>query len=232
MSVADGCYVLYGGGVTRGLGPQMVMEEGGIPYRLSVVDELGGEHRSPAYRTLNPAGLIPTLIAPDGQILHEAPAIMLYLAERHRLDALLPGPDDPARGTFLVRFFFQTNDIVPAMSRFFRPERFSTEASHTDAIRQRAFDEACEKWSVLEGYLAAEGPYNLGDRFSLADLHMALWTAYGLRETDDVTSRFPAVRRCFELTAARPKILPLIETLIEDMGRWRAANAARLACSK
>jgi glutathione S-transferase len=45
-------YVLYGGGVTRALGPQMVLEEGAIPYELKIVDELKGEHRTPEYLAL------------------------------------------------------------------------------------------------------------------------------------------------------------------------------------
>ena len=51
-----GEYVLYGGGVTRSLGPQMVLEEADLPYTLVERDEARGDHRQPAYLMINPAG--------------------------------------------------------------------------------------------------------------------------------------------------------------------------------
>ncbi len=217
-------YVLYGGGVTRALGPLMVLEEGAIPYELKIVDELKGEHRTPKYLTLNPAGYIPTLITPEGEVLHEAAAMMVYLAERHELDDLIPRPGDPRRGLFFCKLFYHTNDIQPPTSRFYRPHRYSTDPNHAKAIREKARAEAFDRWSVLDRYLERNGPYHLGNRFSLVDLHMTMWAAYGLETTRDVTNAFPAVRRCFELVAGRPKVRPLIEALQHAMQEWQDAN--------
>ena len=49
MSEAKTRYVLYGGGVTRALGPQMVLEELALPYTLIELDETRGDHRKPDY---------------------------------------------------------------------------------------------------------------------------------------------------------------------------------------
>ena len=213
-------YVLYGGGVTRALGPQMVLEEGGIPYELRVVDEAKGEHRTAAYLALNPAGCIPTLVTPEGEVLHEAAGIMVYLAERHGLSELMPSLRDRQRGLMFCKLFYQTNDIQPAVRRFFKPEQYSTDHEHAQGIRQRTREVALDRWSVLDGFLAANGPCHLGERFSLADLHMALWAAYGLESPDTVLDRFPAVRRCFERAGSRPKIGPLLSALQDAMRTW------------
>ena len=217
-------YILYGGGVTRALGPQLVLEEGSIPYELRIVDELKGEHRMPEYLALNPAGYIPTLVTPEGEVLHEAAAMMVYLAERHELDALIPRVGDPQRGIFFCKLFYHTNEIQPSTSRFYRPYRYSTDASHTKAIREKAREDAFDRWAVLDQFLEEHGPCHLGRRFSLVDLHMAMWAAYGLETTSDVIERFSAVRRCFEVTASRPKVHPLIESLQSAMRHWRAAT--------
>jgi len=87
-------YVLYGGPFTRGLLVEMVLAEGGIAYLRRTVDIFEGEHRSPAYLAVNPAGWLPALITPEGETLVEAPAINLYLTERHGLAQLAP----PAEG--------------------------------------------------------------------------------------------------------------------------------------
>ena len=61
MAAPAAPYILYGGNVTRSLGPQMVLEEGGLPYRLREVDIGRGEHRRPDFTALNPAGYVPDL---------------------------------------------------------------------------------------------------------------------------------------------------------------------------
>ena len=203
-------YILYGGGVTRSLGPQMILEEAGLPYEPRSLDEHAGEHRQTSYLAINPDGVMPALVTPEGEVLHEAAAIMLWLAERHGLDGLAPPAGDPQRGLFLAKLFFQTNEIQTAMARFFRPERCSTDPMHAPAIRDRARAEALDRWALLDGFLAAGGPFHLGTRFSLLDLHMTLWAAYGLDGATEVTDRFPAVRRCFEATIARPRVGPLV----------------------
>ena len=213
-------YVLYGGGVTRALGPQMVLEEGGIAYELRIVDETKGEHRTAAYLALNPAGYIPALVTPEGEVLHEAAGIMVYLAERHGLSELMPPAGDRRRGLLFCKLFYQTNDIQPAVRRFFKPEQYSAEPEQAEGIKRRAREVALDRWSVLDRFLGAHGPYHLGERFSLADLHMALWAAYGLERPDTVLDMFPAVRRCFDLTASRPNIGPLLSDLQKAMRDW------------
>ena len=42
---------------------------------------LKAQHRAPDYLTLNPAGLVPTLVADDGAVLTQCLAIMEYLDE-------------------------------------------------------------------------------------------------------------------------------------------------------
>ncbi len=219
-------YLLYGGGVTRALGPQMVLEEGAIPYELKVLDEDKQEHRTPAYLALNPAGLIPTLVTPEGEVLHEAAAIMVYLAERHRLADLIPPPGDGRRGLFFCKLFYQTNDLQPPIRRFFKPEQYSADREHAPAIKERAREIALDRWSVLDAFLERNGPYHLGERFSLADLHMTLWAAYGLDTPNSVIDTFAAIRRCFELTAARPKVHRLIDSLQAQMRAWTEARGS------
>jgi len=216
-------YILYGGGVSRAAGPQMVLEEAGLAYELRSVDIDAGEHRSAAFLALNPAGYVPALVTPGGEILHEAAAIMLYLADHHRLDALAPPADDPLRGRFLSALFYLCDDIQPPTKRFFYPERYSEDAADAPRIRARARAMARERWQVLDRTLAAGGPFHLGERFSLADIYMAVWAAYGLDSPRDILDDFAAVRACFEQVAARPKCGPVLRRLQEQTVAGAAA---------
>lgn len=208
-------YLLHGGTFTRALGPQMVLEEAGLPYELNVVDMDGGEHRSPAFLELNPAGYVPALVTPEGDVLHEAAGIMLYLADRHGLEELAPPSQDRQRGLFLAKLFYFTNDVQPSFKRFFYPHRYALREDDIAATRKHARTMVCERLQVLEDWLAGHGPYHLGERFSLADLHLAMWAGYGLERQHDTVEAFPAIGRVYEAVLARPKSGPLLRGLAE-----------------
>ncbi|BCM81642.1 maleylacetoacetate isomerase [Methylobacterium indicum] len=50
----------------------------------------GGEHRSKAYRRINPQGRVPSLVLDDGNVLIQSPAIIEYLEEVYPDPPLLP----------------------------------------------------------------------------------------------------------------------------------------------
>lgn len=215
-------YILYGGGVARDVVIRMVLQEGGIPYEVRFVDGVTGAHRTDEYLRRNPSGYIPTLVTPEGDVLFEAAAIMLHLTEKHGLVDLVPMPGDPDRGRLLSWLFYHTSEIQPAFKRWYYPHRFSTQGvAARQQIMDRAFEMLIDRWSVLNGMLEREGPYHLGDRFSVVDMHMAMWATYGIRHTDDILEAFPGVQRVVEACIARPKSGHELVTLRAEITRWR-----------
>ncbi len=168
-------YVVYGGRYTRTGLVLMVLEEAQARYELREVDVVAVEHLSPDYLSLNPAGYVPCLLTPEGVALHETPAIMLYLAERHALDRLVPAPGDAMRGAFLSGFFFLADDIQPEIKRFYFPQRYSPDSKLASAVHRQAAGMLMERFSVIETRLSDERAYYLSDRFSLIDLTLAFW---------------------------------------------------------
>lgn len=215
-------YILYGGGVARDIVVRMVLQEGDIPHEVRFVDGVTGQHRTDEFLKMNPAGYIPALITPAGDVLFEAAAIMLHIAEAHELTELVPMPGDPDRGRFLSWLFYHTSEIQPAFKRWFYPHRFSTlGAAGRDKIMDRAHEMLLDRWSVLDKELQAKGPYHLGERFSVLDMHMAMWACYGMRDTNDIIDAFPGVREVVERVIARPKSGHELVKLREEITRWR-----------
>lgn len=201
-----GEYVLYGGGVTRAVAVELVLRELELPYELVEIDLSHAQHRAPEFLRINPSGYLPALVTPAGEVLHENAAILLWLAETHESEELAPAVHDASRGRFLSKLFFHSNDIQPAMKRYFYASRYAPEPASVDAVRAQAREVALERWGVLNQYLETHGPYHLGRRFSLLDIHIAVWAVYGLDYTDQILDRFAAVRRCYDLTGQRPRI--------------------------
>ena len=220
-------YVLYGGKFTRTLLVQMVLDEGEIRYELREVNIMEREHQGAGFRAINPAGFVPAIITPEGDVLHETPAIMLYLAERYGLNDLAPVITDKDRGKFLSDFFFIADDIQPEMKRIFYPHRYSPREADIEIVKARAKEIVFERFSIIEKRIAEKGPFHLGERFSLADLYLCFWIA--TLDLDAVTQRFPALTRLYELTRARPKVYPHLveaERMSIEYSNMQKANPA------
>lgn len=80
---------LYGFGPTRSLRALWGLKELGVEFEFVPVNLQAGEHRSPAFLAINPAGKLPVLV--DGDlVLPESAAIVLYLAEKYPEKGLMP----------------------------------------------------------------------------------------------------------------------------------------------
>lgn len=195
-------YILYGGDFTRTALVQWLLEEAGLDYQLRKIDIMKGEHRSPWFRAINPAGLVPVLVTPEGEALTETAALLLYLAERHRLSELAPAPDNPLRGPFLSWIFFVATDIQAEMKRFHFPHRYVTRDEDSARVQDMSKALLVSRLEAVDARLAANGPWLLGDRFSLADFYLCFWIAYlGHAE---VSAHWPNVANLYGLVRSRP----------------------------
>ncbi len=113
-------YVLHYFPDTASLAIRMVLAELGVQHRCALIDREAGVLASPAYRAMQPLGLIPALETPDGTMFETA-AILLYLADRH--PGLAPVVDSPARGDFLKWLFFTSTNVHTVLLQLFYPER-------------------------------------------------------------------------------------------------------------
>jgi glutathione S-transferase len=220
-------YILYGGDFTRSGLVQWVLDEGGLPYEFRKIDIVKGEHREPAFLAVNPAGLVPVLITPEGEALTETAALMVTLADRHRLTDLAPAATDPLRGLFLSTIFFLASDIQAEMKRFHFPHRFSPRPEDNLKVQDMAKTMVLSRLAVVNVRLAKSGPYLLGARFSLADTFLCFWAAY--LDGDAVRTEMPAIGKLYDLVKTRPKAAALLdetEQAADEYSQMMKANPA------
>ncbi len=80
---------LYEFGPSRSIRVRWTLQELGVDFEAVTVNMLKGEHRSPEFLKVNPAGKLPVLV--DGDlVLTESIAIVLYLAEKYADKGLIP----------------------------------------------------------------------------------------------------------------------------------------------
>ena len=98
--------------------------------------------------------------------------------------------------------------------RYFFPERYSLRREDDALIAAQALERAHGRFALIEGQLAADGPYLLGERLSLADLTLAFWIA--CLPPADRPQDCPAVLASAQLVAARPKL----RRIFEEIAAW------------
>src|SRR4029450_13624356 len=168
-----------------------------------------GEHRTAEVLAINPAGLVPVLITPDGDALYEVAALMVYLADRHQLTELAPAVTDQDRGLFLSTVFHIAGDIQYELKRVFYPHRYSLRSEDNLGIQNAALTNVMRCVDVMNVRLSKRGPYVLGNRFSLADFYLSFWVAF--LDQDLVRNRCPAIAKLYDLVRARPSATPYLE---------------------
>ena len=115
---------------------RLVLDGAGIPYRTALVDRRTRQQDGPAYRALNPSGLVPTLETPQGPI-SETGAILLWLSDTHQLG---PAPGHADRPVFLKWLFFLSNTAHADLRMIFYPHQYAPAdrfAAHHEIISAR-----------------------------------------------------------------------------------------------
>jgi len=99
---------------------RLALDTAGIPFETRLVDRASRAQKSPAYRAMNPNGLIPVLETPDGA-LFETAAILLWLADRH--PALLPHHGSE-RAEAVKWLIWMSNTLHPTLRMLFYPDQY------------------------------------------------------------------------------------------------------------
>lgn len=197
-------YKLYWCAQTAAFGPHAVLEEIGAAYEIVPVDIYKDEHLTPEYLAMNPAGKVPALALPDGTVMHEAAAIMLYLAEKHGRTDLAPSIDDPIRAAFLSTYFYLTTVVQNAHKQFYYPHRFTADQTNTAPVKDQARLNITEEWKVIEKRLNdGAGPFLFGDRYTLCDMFAVMLVTWN-PDAEQLLADFPGLNACYRAAQEKP----------------------------
>lgn len=198
-------YTLYYFPSNASVAPHMLLEEIGADYELALVDKKAGAQKAPDYLKLNPTGRIPVLLD-DGQAIFESAAIMLHLVDQHPQAGMAPAIGTPQRAQFYQWLVFLTNSLQEAQMLWFYPERLVCEDQAAAAkIKQAAEQRMGGFLDVIEGHLAGNGPYFLGEQISAADLYLTMLARWSRAMNKPPRSR-PGIARLLDLTTNRPSV--------------------------
>lgn len=180
------------------LASHIALEEAHADYELVRIDLSKGEQKTPEYLEVNPAGVTPALVTDEG-VLTENLAIMWYAAATHPEADLLP----PAEAAFeLARMHRVNGFLASALHPAIGKVLFSRPPLEGEA-RARALETALAKYDIVEHHLL-KGPWVLGERYTVADGYLSVFTRW-LRLGDLLDpDRFPKLNAHLTLVQSRP----------------------------
>lgn len=184
-------YKLYGRPGSGSLAVQVVLEELGAPYeRIWVGREAADVTR---FRAINPTGRVPALALPDGSVMFESAAMLMYLA---------PAQAESAR--FLQWMVFLSANVYEAALRMYYPARYSARGEpDAEAIREQGTADFRDFLALIGRDLK---PYVLGAGYSVADVYLYMLASWYPGEKAALYAHAPQLEAHAKLIAARPAV--------------------------
>ena len=182
---------------------RIALEEAQAPYTLVRVDFASQQQRSPEYLAVNPKGRVPALVTEHGT-LTETPALLAYVAQRFA-DARL-APADPFGFARMQEFHsYLASTVHIAHTHRPRASRWADEPEAQAAMQRKVPANMTECFTLIERHYLGEGPWVLGEQYSVADGY--LFTVASWLKSDGVDiAQFPKVHAHSQRMAQRPAV--------------------------
>lgn len=193
-------YKLYGRRNAGSLAPQILLEESGAPYELLWVGE--SPEQLEAFRHVNPAGKVPSLVLPDGTAIAESAAILIHLTSAHLAADFAPTMGSAAHARFLQWMVFLSANVYEAALRFHYPERYSLGGvAAAPQIKAQALADWTGHLELIHDVLS---PYVLGQTLSAADPYLFMLAGWYPEDGTLLTSQLPRFAQHAGLLRRRP----------------------------
>ncbi len=197
-------WTLYYASGTCAQAVRIALEEAHATHALVRLDFANQQQRTPEYLAVNPKGRVPALVTEHGT-LTETPALLLYVAQRFPLARLAP-LDDPfalARMQELHSYLASTVHIAHAHRP--RASRWADEPEAQAAMQRKVPANMRECFELIERRYLGDGPWALGEDFSVADGY--LFTVASWLKSDGVDiAEFPRVAAHSQRMVQRPAV--------------------------
>ena len=186
-----------------------------VPHTLALVDTATGAQKRPEYLALNPNGVVPTLVI-EGKPHYEAAALIVHLADLHPDKGLAPLPGAPDRADFMQWMFNLANMVQPLFRQWWYPHEPAGEGN-AQAVLEHVRPRIEAQWSRIDAHLAANGPWLLGERLSVADFYLAMLMRWS-RKMPKQAIEWPQLGALAQRLAARPSFASLYAR--EGLTEW------------
>ena len=169
---------LYGAAASGSVAVEAALTLLGLDYDLVEGATWAEEAARDRVATSNPLRQIPTLVLPDGEVMTESGAILIYLADLDPAAGLAPAPADPKRRQFL-RWMLYVSSAIYAL-HWIKPDvgRIGVAPALRDTVVEAVHERIAFCWAQMDAQLNP-GAYLLGDELTVLDLYVTVVSRFG-----------------------------------------------------
>ena len=181
-----------------------VCDEIGIAYTREDFGRGFAPTNTPDFLKMNPTGQVPVVID-GGRAMRESNTIVRYLAAKHKAVDLYP-EDCEGRQAIEQWMDWVAYDITHALRGAFLGGQLKEAPYDHPWYVEQGQKELIEVMGLLDRHLGANGPYVMGDRFTIADIPMGLVVNRWFCLTHPALKRpdYTALAGYYELMTERP----------------------------
>jgi glutathione S-transferase len=180
------------------LSPHIVLRELGLPFDAIKVD-LASKKTSDGsdFKSVNPKGYVPTLLADNGKTLTEGPAIVQYLADLKPESKLAPANGTWERYQLQEWLNFISTELHKQFSPLFNP-------ATPDVVKEAQKAKLAQRFGEIAQTLDKQD-FLTGSQFTVADAYLFTvlrWTQFFAIDL----AQWPSIARFVERVGQRPAV--------------------------
>jgi glutathione S-transferase len=191
---------LYEFAPTRSIRVRWTLQELGVEFEAVTVNLLAGEHQSPAFLKINPAGKLPVLVDGD-MVLTESIAIVQYLADKYPDKALIP-TELLQRAQCTRWLLFTTTELEQPLWRISRHTAIYPEHKRLPAEIALAREDFAPMVRVVDEHMNGR-QFVMGDTVTVADFVLAYTLDWA--QMVNLLNGLPRLESYLERMYARPR---------------------------
>lgn len=200
-------FTLYGAAGSGSTPVEATLRLIGLNYQVVEAATWESEAERDRVAAVNPMRQVPALVTPDGEIITESAAILIWLADSHPQARLSPALDDPRRAQFLRWMTFIPASIYSMFWVRDEPTRLGGDNPQAQAeIQQRTIERIADCWRMMDAQITPSR-FLLGEELTVLDLYVAVasrWTPRRRRFYAEAPGMAEVVRRVDALPALQP----------------------------
>ena len=196
-------YTLYARNQAGSMAVEALLAACGADYEVIVLNRREDGSFEDFFHAINPKAEVPTLVLPDGSVMTESAAMMIYIAEQFPAAGLAPQAGEPERALFLRWQVYLAAALYGSDLRLFYPQKFTTDAGGAEGVKQRAEQTMAEEFAI---YAKALGDRTfMTGKLSALDIYAAMLCSWA----PDVSALFalhPNLKRMYDAVSAHPAV--------------------------
>ena len=149
----------------------------GEPYEMRPAAPWNAGPHIEELRALNPLLQIPTVRLPDGTVMTESVAILIWLLERHPESTLAPPVGDSRRSAYLRWLVFFASTIYPMYTIGDFPARFVESEEAQKQLKEASIRRTLDAWRMIEDSLRPD-EFFLGNQLTMVDVYAAMMSRW------------------------------------------------------